>query len=102
MLETLIYQPRQVLETPKQEATRQLYRTRDLEQLSSIVLYTGDIRPTAGGFIIPLGDLGLGEEGIKDVHETYRVDKEGDLSYGHLTFVTKENKKKRIFYDEEK
>jgi len=39
-LEQILYQPRQIFETPK---TEQLYRTSDLEEWSVVVLYTGPI-----------------------------------------------------------
>ena len=44
MLEYMLYRPRQVLETLRQETTRQLYTTSDLELLSSVVLYTRPLR----------------------------------------------------------
>ncbi len=52
-LEQILYQPRQVLERPRE----QLYKTSDLEQLSVVVLYTGDIKisPIKAGMSLPGG-----------------------------------------------
>ena len=49
----LLYQPRQVLETTK----KPLYKTSDLEWLSVVVLYTGDIKisPIKVGMKLPGG-----------------------------------------------
>ena len=92
MLEQVLYQPRQ--QAREQEV---LYSRNDLESLSVVVLYTGPIiRITPTGFIVSLKDLGLKKEGIKDVHETYRLDDLGNILDHHLTFTTLDNFKKRV------
>jgi len=54
MLEQILYHPRQVLETC---GSKQLYRTSDLEQLSVVVLYSGEIKisPIRVGMKLPGG-----------------------------------------------
>jgi hypothetical protein len=93
-LEQALYTPRQVL-----DSSLPVYRAADLERLSVLIFYTRDIKLTSKGFIMPLGNLNLKDCGIKDVHETYRLDKLGNLLEGHTTFTSKYNIKKRIDHD---
>jgi len=102
-LENLAYEARSA-QTQRQQV---YFVVGDLETLSASALYTGEpcgshggfsggIRPTSRGFIIPIGKLGIPE--LDDIHETYKIDSEGNLSYGHTTFVSKKDKK-RISHD---
>ena len=59
----------------------------DLESLSASALYTPkpDFKPLAGGgFTIPYGNLGIPE--LRDLHDTFKVDRYGNLYGGHTTF----------------
>jgi len=49
--------------------------------------------------VIPLGDLELSNEGVKDVHDTYEVDRFLNLFKGH-TSITGKKKKKGFYFDE--
>ena len=63
----------------------------DLESLSASALYTGKlpkIRPLGnGGITIPYGNLGI--KGLNDLHDTFDVDRYGNLYGGHTTFNNK-------------
>ena len=82
--EQIMYQPMQrTLSTEERN-----YNSADLEYLSASVLYTPKIEPLAnGGITIPYGNLGI--PGLKDLHDTYRVDRYGNLYDGHTTFDNK-------------
>ena len=60
----------------------------DLKSLSASVLYTPKIKPLSnGGITIPYGNLGI--PGLKDLHDTFSVDRYGNLYGGHTTFDNK-------------
>ncbi len=102
------------------EEDLRVYQVGDLEELSASALYIGSgpmksfgsgplkfkssapLKPTFeylanGGITIPLGNLGLDKEGIKDIHDTYSVDRFENLFKGH-TSITGEKKKKKFLH----
>jgi len=72
-----MYQPMQVQRTQQRE---RVYNIVDLESLSASALYSGD-KPIIkdGGMIVPLKINGI------PLHETYNIDKDGNVSNGHST-----------------
>jgi len=62
----------------------------DLESLGVSALYTpkpGFIPLSEGGISIPYGNLNIPE--LKDLHDTFKVDRYGNLYGGHTTFDSK-------------
>ena len=58
---------------------------RDMDKYGIV---SGKIEPLAnGGIIIPYGNLGIPE--LKDLHDTFNVDRHGNLYGGHTTFDNK-------------
>lgn len=56
----------------------------NLECLSRVAFSDGaDIKPTKKGFIVPYGNMGI--DGIRDIHDTYKTDINGNVSGGHTT-----------------
>ena len=95
----------------------------DLEYLSASALYigSGPIKPLGSGplriggsgplsgptikispvrIVIPFGNLGLGDEEVIDIHETYDIDRFDNLFKGHLSITGKKKKKKRFGHEE--
>lgn len=86
-----------------------IYTIVDLESLSATALYTDHLpKMGMGGFklpkikqsfgqnVIPLGDLDM--PGLKDIHETFKIDRYENLYGGHITFVPLKGIKKRFEY----
>lgn len=94
---------------PTQTERPHLYSIGDLESLSATALYYGiggsplgnvgsfGIVRTPKGFVVPMGNLGIEE--LKDVHDTYKTDEDGNVSYGHTTFVSDKGTR-RISHDD--
>ena len=112
MLEQIAYQLPRISETKQR-----VYQTKDLEKLSATALHYGEgggssgfvggsfgginkkdmddfgivsgkIEPLAnGGITIPYGNLGIPK--LKDLHDTFNVDRYGNLYSGHTTFDNK-------------
>ena len=110
------YLEQRMYEPIKESEDLRVYQVGDLEGLSASALYigSGPIKPLGsgplmplptfeplanGGIMIPLGNLGLDKEGVKDVHDTYSIDRFENLFKGH-TSITGEKKKKRFGFDE--
>ena len=73
---------------PPITSQERVYTIGDLKSLSASVLYSGDsgsFTPLSnGGISIMSGNLGV--EGLKDLHDTYSIDRSGNLYGGHTTF----------------
>jgi hypothetical protein len=70
-----------------QEREINYFVVEDLESLSATHLYTPkpDFIPLAnGGISVPYGNLGI--SGLRDLHDTFSVDRYGNLYSGHTTF----------------
>ena len=77
------YQPMQMqIAIPEQR--RRVYTIVDLESLSASALYTPKIKMGDGGISIPYGNLGIPE--LRDIHDTFKLDRYGNLYSGHTTF----------------
>ena len=89
-----MYQPMQMQETQKRQ---RVYTIVDLESLSASALYSGDSsNPIVkdNGIVIPYGDkLGF------DLHDTFKLDRYGNLYGGHSTSNLKGGGKLRINTD---
>jgi len=84
MLEQIAYQ------IPRTSEIRQqtYFVVGDLESLSAGALYTGEPcgSPKFSGnkLVVPYGNLGI--KGLDDLHDTFDVDRSGNLYSGHTTF----------------
>ena len=89
-----MYQPMQTQRTQERE---RVYNIVDLKSLSASALYTGDSSNpivSGNGIVIPYGDkLGF------DLHDTFKVDRYGNLYDGHSTSNLKGGGKLRINTD---
>ncbi|MCK4647510.1 hypothetical protein KAT24_01105 [Candidatus Pacearchaeota archaeon] len=95
-LENVMYEP---MQRAVPEPRGRVYTIVDLESLSASALYTPKlpmIKPGFGQNVIPLGNLGIPE--LKDVHETFKIDRYENLYNGHTTFVPLKGPKKHFGY----
>src|SRR3989338_3012724 len=77
---------RETFEVSVYDASRGLYE-----------LYTGGsggIKISGNKIIVPITDLDI--EGLKDLHDTYKIDRYDNIYGGHTTATSQDNKKKRI------
>lgn len=81
-LEQIMYRPS---EMQRVQPERRGYVVINLESLSATALYTPIIKPLGdGGITIPYGNLGIPE--LRDLHDTFKIDRYGNLYGGHTTF----------------
>ncbi len=94
----------------RQQPPKTYFVVGNLEYLSASALYSSGplggsgplnarIIPMRIGAIIPYGNFRIPE--LKDVHETFKIDKEGNISFDHFSFTPKKGKKLRIFNDDQ-
>jgi len=73
------------LEMPKLKGEVKVYQLVDLAYMSPAGLYgSGDVKITGNKIVIPLSNLGIKD--LNDLHDTYNMDRYGNLYGGHTTF----------------
>jgi len=86
-----------LLRTMKGTLTKEDMDTIREELLTENASSSPQIKPSGNSFVIPYGNLGI--EGVKEIHDTFKVDNAGNVYGGHSSIAGVGGKKIRINTD---